>query len=63
MILEASTGLLEKALAKLGRYHQNKAQNKITQPALLWRLVSLIDLENWGELDVDIRGEIYEGLL
>ncbi|MCL4547625.1 MAG: type I restriction-modification system subunit M [Bacteroidetes bacterium] len=40
-----------------------KAQNKIQDPAKLKRLLKLIDEETWSGLDVDIKGEIYEGLL
>jgi type I restriction enzyme M protein len=40
-----------------------KAQNKITDPAKLERLISMMDSENWGGLEVDVKGEIYEGLL
>lgn len=40
-----------------------KAQNKIQDPAKLSQLVQLIDRENWTMLDVDVKGEIYEGLL
>jgi type I restriction enzyme M protein len=40
-----------------------KAQNKITDPAKLERLISMIDSENWAGLDVDVKGHIYEGLL
>ncbi len=40
-----------------------KAQNKIQDPAKLRRLVELIDGETWLGLDVDVKGEIYEGLL
>ena len=40
-----------------------KAQNKIQDPAKLRRLVELIDGETWSGLDVDVKGEIYEGLL
>ena len=40
-----------------------KAQNRITDPAKLERLVSLIDKENWPGLDIDTKAEIYEGLL
>ncbi len=40
-----------------------KAQNKIQDPAKLKRLVKLIDEETWIGLDVDVKGEIYEGLL
>jgi type I restriction enzyme M protein len=40
-----------------------KAQNKIQDPAKLERLVELIDGETWIGLDIDIKGDIYEGLL
>ncbi len=40
-----------------------KAQNRITDPAKLERLVKLIDKENWSSLTVDTKAEIYEGLL
>lgn len=40
-----------------------KAQNKIQDPAKLKRVIKLIDDETWVGLDVDIKGDIYEGLL
>ncbi len=40
-----------------------KAQSKIQDPAKLRRLIDLIDGETWLGLDIDIKGEIYEGLL
>ena len=41
-----------------------KAQNKLSDPAKLTRVVSLIDKEGpWIGLGVDVKGEIYEGLL
>lgn len=40
-----------------------KSQNKIQDPAKLKRLVNLINQETWMGLDIDIKGEIYEGLL
>jgi len=40
-----------------------KAQNRIQDPAKLKRLIALIDEETWMGLDIDIKGEIYEGLL
>ena len=40
-----------------------KAQNRIQDPAKLQRLVELIDGETWIGLDIDTKGEIYEGLL
>jgi type I restriction enzyme M protein len=39
------------------------AQNKVSDPAKLKRLVSLIDGEEWLPLGVDVKGAIYEGLL
>jgi type I restriction enzyme M protein len=40
-----------------------KAQNKIQDPAKLKRLISMINDETWTGLDIDVKGEIYEGLL
>lgn len=40
-----------------------KAQNRIQDPAKLKRLIAMIDEETWVGLDIDIKGEIYEGLL
>jgi type I restriction enzyme M protein len=40
-----------------------KAQNKIQDPAKLKRLTELINNETWMGMDIDVKGEIYEGLL
>lgn len=40
-----------------------KAQNKIQDPAMLYRVIEMIDQEKWTLLDADVKGEIYEGLL
>ncbi|MFN8464579.1 MAG: class I SAM-dependent DNA methyltransferase [Caldilineaceae bacterium] len=40
-----------------------KAQNKIQEPAKLRRLIDLIDGETWVGLNVDVKADIYEGLL
>ena len=40
-----------------------KAQNRIQDPAKLRRLIELIDGETWIGMDIDVKGEIYEGLL
>jgi len=41
-----------------------KAQNRIQDPAKLRRLVvDLIDQESWMNLDADVKGDAYEGLL
>lgn len=40
-----------------------KAQNKITEPSKLKRLISLVNEQTWMGLDIDVKGAIYEGLL
>jgi type I restriction enzyme M protein len=40
-----------------------KSQNRIQDPAKLKRLIELINQETWTGLDIDVKGEIYEGLL
>ena len=40
-----------------------KSQNKIQDPAKLRRLIDLINQETWIGMDIDVKGEIYEGLL
>jgi type I restriction enzyme M protein len=40
-----------------------KAQNKIQDPAKLYRLIDMIDSTSWLVMDADVKGEIYEGLL
>jgi type I restriction enzyme M protein len=64
---------------RLERYHQGlrklseapgligliftKPQSKINDPAKLHLLIQMIDSEEWSKLDVDVKGEVYEGLL
>jgi len=40
-----------------------KSQNKIQDPAKLYRLIAMIDEEQWVMMGTDVKGEIYEGLL
>lgn len=40
-----------------------KPQSKINDNAKLRRLVELIGAQEWSSLDVDVKGEVYEGLL
>jgi len=40
-----------------------KAQNKIQDPAKLFRLIDMIDETAWVTLGADVKGDIYEGLL
>lgn len=40
-----------------------KSQNKIQDPAKLYKLIDMIDKEQWSMMGVDVKGKIYEGLL
>jgi type I restriction enzyme M protein len=40
-----------------------KAQNKIQDPAKLYRLIDMIDEVQWVSMEADVKGDIYEGLL
>ncbi len=40
-----------------------KAQNKIQDPAKLYRLIDMVDSTQWAMMGADIKGDIYEGLL
>ena len=40
-----------------------KAQNKITDPAKLYKLIQMINDDDWVMLGADVKGDIYEGLL
>ena len=56
-------------LETLGKQQQllgliyRKSQNKIQDPAKLEKLIKLINEETWVGLGIDVKGEIYEGLL
>ena len=41
----------------------NQAANKISNAAILYRVVQMIDGEKWVSMSSDVKGEIYEGLL
>lgn len=40
-----------------------QATNKISNAAILYRVVQMIDKERWVSMSSDVKGEIYEGLL
>src|SRR5229473_1584829 len=40
-----------------------KSQNKIQDPAKLYRLIDMIDEVQWVSMGADVKGDIYEGLL
>ena len=40
-----------------------KAQNKIQDPAKLFRLIDMVDDTEWVSMGADVKGDIYEGLL
>jgi len=39
------------------------AQNKISNPAQLSRVIGMVDAENWSSMSADVKGDIYEDLL
>ena len=40
-----------------------KAQNKIQDPAKLYRLIDMVNDTDWVTMGADVKGDIYEGLL
>ena len=46
----------------LGKIFQG-ATNKISNAAILYKVVKMIDNEKWVSMSSDVKGEIYEGLL
>ena len=40
-----------------------KSQNKIQDPAMLAKVIDMIDSEKWLVMGADVKGDIYEGLL
>jgi len=57
--------LLRELSAKKGMLGQifTKSQNKIQDPAKLFRLIDMIDGTEWVTMGADTKGDIYEGLL
>ena len=57
--------LLRELGTKTGMLGQifTKAQNKIQDPAKLYRLIDMVDDTEWVTMGADIKGDIYEGLL
>lgn len=53
---------LSQATGMLGQIFV-KSQNKIQDPAKLYKLIDLIDKEKWSLMGADLKGKIYEGLL
>lgn len=53
---------LSKAKGVLGQIF-TKSQNKIQDPAKLYKLIDMIDKEQWSTMGSDVKGQIYEGLL
>jgi len=55
-------GSLGKGKGILGQIF-TKSQNKIQDPAKLYKLIQLINAENWVGMGVKDKGDIYEGIL
>ncbi|NBV98393.1 MAG: SAM-dependent DNA methyltransferase [Proteobacteria bacterium] len=53
---------LGKAKGILGQIF-TKSQNRIQDPAKLYKLIQMIDSEEWVIMGADVKGDIYEGLL
>ena len=58
-------GLLRELGNRKGMLGQifTKAQNKIQDPAKLYRLIDMVDDTDWITLGADVKGDIYENLL
>lgn len=59
---KATLEKLAKEKGILGEIFQDAA-NRISKAAVLYRVVQMIDRENWVAMASDVKGEIYEGLL
>jgi type I restriction enzyme M protein len=53
---------LSQAKGTLGQIF-TKSQNKIQDPAKLYKIIDMIDKEEWSVMGSDLKGRIYEGLL
>lgn len=53
---------LAKAKGTLGQIFV-KSQNKIQDPAKLYKIIDMVDKEKWSMMGADLKGKIYEGLL
>lgn len=53
---------LAKAKGILGQIFV-KSQNKIQDPAKLYKIIDMVDKEKWSMMGADLKGKIYEGLL
>jgi type I restriction enzyme M protein len=53
---------LSKAKGTLGQIF-TKSQNKIQDPAKLYKIIDMVDKEKWSMMGADLKGKIYEGLL
>ena len=66
---EALVKAYDKALATLSKQDGlvgtifTKAQNKLSSPLHLKKLLDLIDAQNWLSLDTDLKGDLYEKVL
>ena len=59
---KATLEMLGEQSGLLGKIFKG-AVNKISNAAILYRIVQMIDREKWVSMSSDVKGEIYEGLL
>lgn len=59
------TSMLRSLATEKGMIGQifTKSQNKIQDPAMLSRIINMINEEKWLVMGADVKGDIYEGLL
>lgn len=57
--------VLKKLAGQKGTLQQiyTGAQNKISNPAQLAKVISMVDAEKWSSMSSDVKGDIYEDLL
>lgn len=62
---EHYSNLLRKLSSEKGILGQifTKSQNKIQDPAMLYKVIDMINGEKWLVMEADVKGDIYEGLL
>ncbi|GBU20436.1 DNA methyltransferase [Fibrobacteres bacterium R8-0-B4] len=64
-LFEHYESVLKKLAGQKGTLQQiyTGAQNKISNPAQLAKVISMVDAENWSSMSSDVKGDIYEDLL
>lgn len=64
-LFETYKGILDKLGTQGGMLQEifTGAQNKMSTPAILARVIQMVGAETWTAMSQDVKGDIYEGLL